>query len=220
MFLKCWQHRQLFSGAAIFKEYLSLAATVYYLSDLNQNLWCLRILQIILLILLKTPNQGHLKRIFNSNILWNLVFVIFDFTRCKTLVHSTRFLYSSLMRTKQNQIYLLWFTFFTVLCKFCEKSTPRLFFPKIDTDRSETNFRLSQFLQIKEKKFISQNIPLHAFNLLRPGDNERSYILKQTCSQIKAAHLYDHCLPPETHTYVCISGYKKSHVSRRIFNIY
>ena len=94
------------------------------------------------------------------------------------------------------------------------------FFHKIVTDRSETNFKLSQLLQIKEKKFISQNIPLHAFNLLRPGDNERSYILKQTCRQIKAAHLYDHCLPPETHTYVCISGCKKSHVSRRIFNIY
>ena len=43
VFLKCWQQKQLFSGTAIFKEYLSLAATVYYLSDLNQNLWCLRI---------------------------------------------------------------------------------------------------------------------------------------------------------------------------------
>ena len=32
----------------------------------------MKILQIILLILLKTPNQGHLKHIFHSKILWNL----------------------------------------------------------------------------------------------------------------------------------------------------
>ena len=133
LFLKCWQHNQLSWGTAILKEHLLLATTVYYLS---QNLECLRILQIILLILLKTPNRGHLKRIFNSNILWNLVFVIFDFTRCKTLVHSTRFLYSSLMRTKQNQIYLLWFTSFTALCKFYEKLTLRFFFPIIDTEHT------------------------------------------------------------------------------------
>ena len=37
----------------------------------------------------------------------NLEFAIFDFTRYETLVHSARFPYSSLMRTKQNQIYLL-----------------------------------------------------------------------------------------------------------------
>ena len=47
------------------------------------------------------------KCIFNSNILWNLEFAIFDFTRYKTLVHGARFPYSSLMRTEQNQIYLL-----------------------------------------------------------------------------------------------------------------
>ena len=38
VFLKGWQHEQLFSGTAIFKEHLSLAATVNYLSDLSQNL--------------------------------------------------------------------------------------------------------------------------------------------------------------------------------------
>ena len=180
MFLKCWQHRQLFSGAAIFKEYLSLAATVCYLSDLNQNLWCLRILQIILLILLKTPNRGHLKRIFNSNILRNLKFALFDFTRYKTLFHSARFPYSRLMRTKQNQIYLLWFTSFTALCKFCENSTPRFF--SYNT-RWLLYFSLSQFLQTKpKKKLTSQNIPLHAFDPPRPSGNKRSYILKQSCS--------------------------------------
>ena len=73
------------------------------------------------------PNRGHLKRIFNSNILWNLEFAIFDLTRYKTLVHSARFPYNSLMHTKQNQIFLLWFTFFTVLWEFYEKSTPRPF---------------------------------------------------------------------------------------------
>ena len=40
-------------GTTIFKEKLSLAATLYYLSALNKNLQCLRILQIILIILLK-----------------------------------------------------------------------------------------------------------------------------------------------------------------------
>ena len=124
VFLTCWQ--QLFSGTAIFKEHLLLAATVYYLSILNQNLQCLRILQIILLILLKTPNQGRLKRIFNWNILWNLKFAIFDFTRYKTLVYSVKFPYSSLMRTKQNKICLPWFTSFTVLCKSYDTIT---FFP-------------------------------------------------------------------------------------------
>ena len=105
VFLKCWQ--QLFSGTAIFREHLPLAATVYYLSILSQNLQCSRILRIILLILLKTPNQGRLKRIFNWNILWNLEFAIFDFTRYKTLALGARFAYSSLMCMEQNQIYLL-----------------------------------------------------------------------------------------------------------------
>ena len=84
-----------------------------------------------------------------SNILWNLEFAIFDLTSYKTLVHSARFPYSSLMRTKQNQIYWLGFTSFTVLCKFYEKSTSWLFFPITDTDlftASENNFSLSQFL--------------------------------------------------------------------------
>ena len=59
VFLKCWQQKQLFPGTAIFKEHLSLAATVYYLSVLNKNLQRSSILQIILLILLKTRNQGR-----------------------------------------------------------------------------------------------------------------------------------------------------------------
>ena len=57
-----------------------------------------------------------------------LEFAIFDFSKYKTLVHSAKFLYSSLMRTEQKQIYLLWFTSFTVLCKFYEKSSPQHFF--------------------------------------------------------------------------------------------
>ena len=42
----------------------------------------------------------------NTNTLWNLEFAIFDFNRYKTRFHRARFPYSSLMRTKQNQIYL------------------------------------------------------------------------------------------------------------------
>ena len=38
VFLKCWQQKQLFSGKAILKEHVSLAATVYYLNVLNKNL--------------------------------------------------------------------------------------------------------------------------------------------------------------------------------------
>ena len=76
----------------------------------------------------KKSNQGHLKRIFNSHILWNLEFAIFDFTRYKTLTYTVRFPYSSLMHTKQIKICLLWFNFLTVLRKFYEKSTPRLSF--------------------------------------------------------------------------------------------
>ena len=97
------------------------------LSVLNQNLYCLRILQIIVKILLKNAHSKTFKRHFNTNTLWNLEFAIFDFTRYKTLFHRARFPYSSLMHKKQNQIYLLRFTSFTVLCKFYEKSTLRFF---------------------------------------------------------------------------------------------
>ena len=73
-------------------------------------------------------SRTYFKCIFNSNILWNWEFAVFNFTRYKTIVHGVRFPYSSLMRTEQNQIYLLWFTSFTVLCKFYEKSSPQHFF--------------------------------------------------------------------------------------------
>ena len=63
-------------------------------------------MQIILLILDFTKN-AQFKTHFNTNTLWNLEFAIFDFTRYKTFVHRARFPYSSLMRAKQNQIYLL-----------------------------------------------------------------------------------------------------------------
>ena len=128
VFLRCSQQKQLFSGTTIFKEHLSLAATLYYLGVLNQYLLrILRILQIILLILLKNAQSKTFSTHFNSNTLWNLEFAIFDFTRYKTLFHRARFPYSSLMHKKQNQIYLLRFTSFTVLCKFYEKSTLRFF---------------------------------------------------------------------------------------------
>ena len=71
-------------------------------------------------------SRTYLKRIFNTNILWNLKFAVFNLTRCKTLVQCARFPHSSLMTTKQNQF--IWFTSFTALCKFYEKSIPRLFF--------------------------------------------------------------------------------------------
>ena len=46
-------------------------------------------------------SRTYFKCIFNSNILWNLEFAIFDFTGYKILVHGARFSYSSLMRTEQ-----------------------------------------------------------------------------------------------------------------------
>ena len=52
-------------------------------------------------------SRTYFKCIFNSNILWNLEFAIFDFIRQTTLVYSVRFPYSSLMRAKQNKICLL-----------------------------------------------------------------------------------------------------------------
>ena len=129
VFLKCWQQKQLFSGTTIFKEHLSLAATLYYLGVLNQYLLrILRILQIILLILLKNAQSKTFSTHFNSNTLWNLEFAIFDFTRYKTLFHRARCPDSSLIRTKQDQVCLLWFTSFTVLCKFYEKPTLWFFF--------------------------------------------------------------------------------------------
>ena len=81
MFLKCWQQKQRFSGTTVFKEDLSLAATVYYLSvfanysaDFTKN-----------------AQSKTFKTHFNTNTLWNLVFAISNFTRYKTLVHRARF---------------------------------------------------------------------------------------------------------------------------------
>ena len=68
----------------------------------------------------KKFNQEYLKRVFNSNILWNLEFAMFDFIRYKTLAYRARFPYSSLMLTKQNKICLLWFTTFTVFASFMQ----------------------------------------------------------------------------------------------------
>ena len=80
-------------------------------------------------------SRTYFKCIFNSNILWNLEFAIFDFTRCKTLVHGAWFHYSSLMRTKQNQIYLLWFTAFIVCSlQVLWKIITTTLFSIIDTD--------------------------------------------------------------------------------------
>ena len=78
-------------------------------------------------LLKNAQSRTYLKCIFNTNTLWNLEFAIFDFNRYKTLFHRARFPFSSSMRTEQNQIYLLWFTSVTVLCKFYEKSTLRSF---------------------------------------------------------------------------------------------
>ena len=99
-------------------------------------------------------SRTYFKWIFNSNILWNLKFAIFDFTRYKTLVHGSMFPYSSLMGTEQNQIYLPWLLSFTVIsfASFIKIITTTLF-PIIDTDHftlNENNFSLSQFLQSKE----------------------------------------------------------------------
>ena len=118
------------------------------LSVLNQNLQCSRILQIILLILLKTPNQEHLKRTLNSNILCNLKFAIFDFIMYKTLVYSVRFPYSSFMRTKQNKVCLFDLLPLLFFASFM-KNQHHDFFSYDDTDHfplSENNFSLSQFL--------------------------------------------------------------------------
>ena len=52
-------------------------------------------------------SRTYFKCIFNSNILRNFEFAIFDITRYKTLVHGARFPYGSLVRTEQSQICLL-----------------------------------------------------------------------------------------------------------------
>ena len=103
---KMLQQKQLFSGKAILKEHLSpltlllkrlkpeplvLENIANHSANLSKN----------------AQSRMYFKCIFNSNILWNLEFAIIEFTRYKTLVHGARFPYSSLMRTEQNQIYLL-----------------------------------------------------------------------------------------------------------------
>ena len=83
------------------------------------------------------------KLIFNSNILWNLEYAIFDFTRYKTLLHYTRFPYR-----KSNLFTLIYFLycFLQVLWKIINTTL----FPIIDTDHFTLNENsLSQFLQIK-----------------------------------------------------------------------
>ena len=99
VFLKCWQQKQLFSGTAILTgcycillkrlepEPLVFENIANHSADLTKN----------------AQSRTYLKRIFNSNILWNLEFAIFDLTRYKTLVQCAKFPYSSLMTTKQNQ---------------------------------------------------------------------------------------------------------------------
>ena len=97
------------------------------------------------MILLKNAQSKTFKKHFNTNTLWNLEFA---FTRYKTLFNRARFPYKSLMRTKQNQIYLLPLLFFASFMKNQHYD----FFPIMDTDHftlSENNFSLSQFLQIK-----------------------------------------------------------------------
>ena len=105
-----------------------MAATVYYLSILKtEPLVFENIANHSADFIKNFQSRTYFKCIFNSNILGNLEFAIFDFTRYKTFVHRARFPYSSLMRTEQNQIYLLWFISVSVLCKFHKKSTPRFF---------------------------------------------------------------------------------------------
>ena len=100
------QQKQLFSGKAILKEHLS--ALILLLKRLEpEHLVFENIANHSADFFKNAQLRTCFKCIFNSNILWNLEFAIFDFTRYKTLVHGARFPYSSLMRTEQNQIYLL-----------------------------------------------------------------------------------------------------------------
>ena len=124
MFLKCWQQKQLFSGKAILKEHLS-PLTILLKRLEPEPLMFENIANHSSGIIKNAQSRTYFKCIFTSNILWNLESAIFDFTRYKTLVHGITFPYSSLMRTEQNQIYLLSFTSFTALCNFYEKSSPR-----------------------------------------------------------------------------------------------
>ena len=106
VFLKCWQQKQLFSGKAILKEHLS-PLTILLKRLEPEHLVFENIANHSADLIKNAQSRTYFKCIFNSNILWNLEFAIFDFTRYKTLVHGARFPYSSLMRTEQNQIYLL-----------------------------------------------------------------------------------------------------------------
>ena len=124
MSLKCCPQKQLFSGKAILKEHLS-PLTILLKRLEPEPLVFENIANHSADFIKNTQSRTYFKCIFNSNILWNLEFAIFDFTRYTTLAHGARSPYSSLMRTEQNQIYLLSFTSFTVLCNFYEKSSPR-----------------------------------------------------------------------------------------------
>ena len=62
-----------------------------------------------------------------------------------------------------------------------KKRKKKLEFAIFDFSRYKTLVH-SAFTYKRIKMFSSQNIPLHAFNPLRPGSYKRSYILKQTCS--------------------------------------
>ena len=98
-------------------------------------------------------SRTYFKCIFNSNIMWNLGFAIFDFTRYKTLVHSARFSYSSLMRTKQKSNLFTLIYFFYCSLQFLWKIVTKTLFSIIDTDHftlNENKLSLCQFLQIKE----------------------------------------------------------------------
>ena len=102
MFLKIGVPKMLATETAILKEYLSLLKRLEPEPLVFQN-----IASHSADFIKNTQSRTYFKCIFNSNILWNLEFAIFDFTRYTTLVHGARFPYSSLMRTEQNQIYLL-----------------------------------------------------------------------------------------------------------------
>ena len=101
-------------------------------------------------------SRTYFKCIFNSNILWNLEFAIFDFTRYKTLVHGARFPYSSLIdayETKSNLFTLIHFLYCSLQVLWKINTT---FFP-IDTE-GENNFSLSQFLQINAWKCLLHGV--------------------------------------------------------------
>ena len=158
MFLKIGVPKMLATETAIFRKScfertpLTFHLSLYYLSLLNQNLQCLRILQIILLILLKTPNQGRISNAFLTRIFCGICNIWFY--QVKKLFYTAPG-YLTAVWCVRNKIKFIYFDLLPLLffASFMKNHHHTTLFSIIDTDHftlNENNFSLSQFLQIKE----------------------------------------------------------------------